>query len=70
MSPARPGQFNAVVLRSIKKRANDLQEISGTGQDYQEEIDRLPADIQANTDEVLTTPPVFGADRRTDCSPG
>ena len=55
VSPARPGQFNAVVLRSIKERANDLQEVSGTGQEYQEEIDRLQADIQANTEEVLTT---------------
>ena len=54
VSPARPGQFTAVVLRSIKRRANDLQEFGGN-EAYRDEIDRLEADIQANTEEVLTT---------------
>ncbi len=62
VSPARPGQFTAVVLRSIKQRAEDLRELdAGTtrgttaGSAYGEEVDRLRADIQANTEEVLTT---------------
>ena len=56
VSPARPGQFTAVVLRSIKERADDLQRVDGTGErEYREEVDRLQADIRANTEEVLTT---------------
>ncbi|ARS91796.1 hypothetical protein [Natrarchaeobaculum aegyptiacum] len=59
VSPARPGQFTAVVLRSIKQRANELQELEGAGDassdDYREDVDRLQADIQSNTEEVLTT---------------
>ena len=56
VSPARPGQFMAVVLRSIKHRANELQELEkGSEDEYREEIDRLEADILANTEEVLTT---------------
>ena len=56
VSPARPGQFTAVVLRSIKQRADELQQIDGTaGQEYREEVDRLQTDIHSNTEEVLTT---------------
>ncbi|ELY51474.1 hypothetical protein C494_04000 [Natronorubrum bangense JCM 10635] len=56
VSPARPGQFMAVVLRSIKGRANDLQSIDGTSdREYRSEIERLQRDIQMNTEEVLTT---------------
>ncbi len=56
VSPARPGQFMAVVLRSIKGRANDLQSIDGTSdREYRSEIERLQQDIQVNTEEVLTT---------------
>ncbi|SEW16363.1 hypothetical protein [Natrinema salifodinae] len=56
VSPARPGQFTAVVLRWIKERATELQRIDGdAGREYRNEVDRLQADIQANTEEVLTT---------------
>ncbi|MDF9744758.1 hypothetical protein [Natrinema salsiterrestre] len=56
VSPARPGQFTAVVLRSIKERADELQRLEGAaGREYREEVDRLQADIHANTEEVLTT---------------
>lgn len=59
VSPARPGQFTAVVLRAIKERASDLRELNeaagGRDAEYREELDRLQADIQANTEEVLTT---------------
>ncbi len=62
VSPARPGQFTAVVLRSIKQRADELQQLdAGTTregterQEYRREIERLRTDIQANTEEVLTT---------------
>ncbi|WP_226004338.1 hypothetical protein [Natrinema salinisoli] len=56
VSPARPGQFTAVVLRSVKERADELQRLEGAaGREYREEIDRLQADIHANTEEVLTT---------------
>jgi len=56
VSPARPGQFMAVVLQSIKHRANELQELERQGEaNYRDEIDKLEADILENTDEVLTT---------------
>ena len=56
VSPARPGQFTAVVLRSIKQRADELQQIDGAaGQEYRDEVDRLQNDIHSNTEEVLTT---------------
>ncbi|WP_265110097.1 hypothetical protein [Halosolutus halophilus] len=62
VSPARPGQFTAVVPRSIKRRADDLQRLDAAatrdereGRAYREEVDRLRTDIQANTEEVLTT---------------
>ena len=56
VSPARPGQFMAVVLRSIRQRAEDLQAIEGAeSREYRTEVDRLQRDIQANTEEVLTT---------------
>ncbi|MGQ3411458.1 hypothetical protein ACT4ML_04245 [Natrinema sp. LN54] len=56
VSPARPGQFTAVVLRSIKERADELQGLEGAaGREYRDEVDRLQADIHANTEEVLTT---------------
>ncbi|MDS0476630.1 hypothetical protein [Natrinema sp. 1APR25-10V2] len=56
VSPARPGQFTAVVLRSIKARADELQRLDGAGnREYRDEVDRLQADIHANTEEVLTT---------------
>ncbi|MDQ2049824.1 hypothetical protein RBH26_04945 [Natronolimnohabitans sp. A-GB9] len=56
VSPARPGQFTAVVLRSVKQRADELQEIDGTAdREYHNEVDRLREDIHANTEEVLTT---------------
>ncbi|RQG96400.1 hypothetical protein [Natrarchaeobius chitinivorans] len=56
VSPARPGQFTAVVLRSIKERADELQRLeeSGSGP-YRDEVDRLRSDIHENTEEVLTT---------------
>jgi len=62
VSPARPGQFTAVVLRSIKQRADELQRLDddatragSAGEAYRNEIDRLRTDIQDNTEEVLTT---------------
>ncbi|RKD98436.1 hypothetical protein [Halopiger aswanensis] len=58
VSPARPGQFTAVVLRSIKERADELQQLDGDadrGQGYRDEVERLRTDIHANTEEVLTT---------------
>ncbi|NGM68181.1 hypothetical protein G6M89_03995 [Natronolimnobius sp. AArcel1] len=60
VSPARPGQFTAVVLRSIKDQADELQRLDGNADadrepDYREDVDRLRADIHANTEEVLTT---------------
>ncbi|RQH03369.1 hypothetical protein [Natrarchaeobius oligotrophus] len=56
VSPARPGQFTAVVLRSIKDRADELQRLeSGTSEGYREELDRLRSDIHENTEEVLRT---------------
>ncbi|MCU4974582.1 hypothetical protein OB955_17825 [Halobacteria archaeon AArc-m2/3/4] len=62
VSPARPGQFTAVVLRSVKQRADDLQQLEetterdgATGREYHDELERLRTDIHANTEEVLTT---------------
>ncbi|APW99721.1 hypothetical protein CHINAEXTREME_18955 [Halobiforma lacisalsi AJ5] len=56
VSPARPGKFTAVVLRSIKQRAHELQELDGNaGAEYRHEVDRLQGDIRKNTEEVLTT---------------
>ena len=58
VSPARPGQFTAVVLRSIKEQADELQRLDGDadrGSGYRDEVDRLQNDIHANTEEVLTT---------------
>ncbi|WP_290818494.1 hypothetical protein [Halovivax sp.] len=56
VSPARPGQFTAVVLRAIKEQADELQRIDGdASREYREEVDRLREDIHENTEEVLTT---------------
>ena len=56
VSPARPGQFTAVVLRSIKEQADELQHLDGdSSREYREEVDRLQEDIHENTEEVLTT---------------
>ena len=54
VSPARPGQFTAVVLQSIKQRADELQEFGGS-EAYRRDVDRLRADIHTNTESVLTT---------------
>ncbi|WP_254864475.1 hypothetical protein [Halovivax gelatinilyticus] len=56
VSPARPGQFMAVVLRALKDQASELQSPDGTKDaSYREEVDRLQEDIQENAEEVLTT---------------
>ena len=59
VSPARPGQFMAVVLHSIKHRASELQELEKvekyTSEEYREEVDQLERDILENTEDVLTT---------------
>ncbi|MCU4924955.1 hypothetical protein OB905_03005 [Halobacteria archaeon AArc-dxtr1] len=56
VSPARPGQFMAVVLHSMEERAENLQAVDSVASEAcQAEIDRLQEDIQTNTDEVLTT---------------
>ncbi|MFP8952868.1 hypothetical protein ACLI4Z_07850 [Natrialbaceae archaeon A-arb3/5] len=56
VSPGRPGQFTAVVLRSIQERANELQQLeSGASAEYRDEVDRLRTDIHANTEAVLAT---------------
>ena len=57
VSPARPGQFTAVVLHTIKHLAEELQAVDRgvDDQEYLDEVDRLQTNIQANTEEVLTT---------------
>ena len=55
VSPARPGQFTAVVLRSIKSHADELRELGGSDAEYRDELNRLETDIKSDTEEVLTT---------------
>ena len=57
VSPARPGQFTAVVLHTIKQLAEDLKSVDRGVDDpeYHDEIDRLQSNIHENTEEVLTT---------------
>ena len=57
VSPARPGQFTAVVLHTIKQLAEGLQAVDRgiDDREYLTEGDRLQTNIHDNTEEVLTT---------------